>query len=178
MGNTISEMFVGKKIQLIKTVNPNGDVLILNEKEEKMGPIYIDISLNRLYEAWDEYALQEVEDFNNQPNQKCLSESWISQPPNTLFFALNRVQYNKQTNRLEKSNNFFQFDKVIYADMFLSENREKTMQVRQQVQKWKHQIKVLKETIKTYQKFNGGCSLSDTLNNCSQFILSNKEVPQ
>jgi hypothetical protein len=56
-------MFVGKKIQLIKTVNPNGDVLILNEKEEKMGPIYIDISLNRLYEAWDEYSLQEVEDF-------------------------------------------------------------------------------------------------------------------
>jgi hypothetical protein len=91
---------------------------------------------------------------------------------------LNRVQYNKHTNRPEKSNNYFQFDKVIYADMFLSENREKTIQMRQQVQKWKQQIKALKETIKTYEKFNGGCSLFDTINNCSQFILQNKNVPQ
>lgn len=36
---------------------PNGEVAVINKKVEKMGPIYIDISLNRLYEAWDENAL-------------------------------------------------------------------------------------------------------------------------
>jgi len=48
---------VGKKLQIIKSVKDNGEFIMLNEKEEKMGPIYLDISLNRLYEAWDEAAL-------------------------------------------------------------------------------------------------------------------------
>ncbi len=57
MGRTIQDIFVGKKLQIIKSVKDNGEFIMLNEKEEKMGPIYLDISLNRLYEAWDEAAL-------------------------------------------------------------------------------------------------------------------------
>jgi hypothetical protein len=58
--------------------------------------------------------------------KKCLSETWIGHPPNTLFFTLNRVEYDKKSNSLVKNNSFFHFEKEVYADMFLYKNKEKT----------------------------------------------------
>ena len=102
---------MGKKIQIVKSVKANGVSVIINEKKEKMGPIYLDISLSRLYEAWDEQALQEVEDFHSLPGQKVFSESWIFKPSSLLFFTLNRVQYDVKSQSLVKNNGFFHFER-------------------------------------------------------------------
>jgi hypothetical protein len=52
--NTIYENFFGEKKVELKLRNPDGLTKKLNDRNEKMGPIYIDISAGRLYEAWDE----------------------------------------------------------------------------------------------------------------------------
>lgn len=56
-------MFYGRKQQIYFTINELKERVVLDEKSEKMGPINLDISLNRLYEAWDEQAFSEVQDF-------------------------------------------------------------------------------------------------------------------
>lgn len=42
-----------------------------------------------------------------------------------------------------KNNNTFKFDKVIYADMFLYKNKEKTNKIRELIKKLKAEIKLI-----------------------------------
>jgi len=72
-----------------------------------------------------------------------MSEAWIITPPNVLFFSLNRVQYDKQSKQPVKKNNYFEFDKVIYADMFMHQNKQKTDQLRKDLLSIKEEIKAL-----------------------------------
>ena len=78
---------------MLKLLNPDGTKTRHSEKYEKLGPILLDISMNRLYESWDEAFQDEVDDFlkESDKNKKCIYESWITEPPNVLLFLLNRV---------------------------------------------------------------------------------------
>jgi hypothetical protein len=58
--NTIFENFFGKRKQILKIMKQSGSVKQLSEKEEKMGLIYLDVSLKSVYQAWNEAFLQEV----------------------------------------------------------------------------------------------------------------------
>jgi hypothetical protein len=45
----------------VKLVQEHGELVkVISEKEEKMGPIYLDISKNDLYLAWNEAFQAEV----------------------------------------------------------------------------------------------------------------------
>ena len=50
---------------------------------------------------------------------------WISELPNVLFFTIQRVNYDIKKMRLVKNYKRFEFDKMIYADKFLLQNRLK-----------------------------------------------------
>lgn len=65
---------------------------------------------------------------------KCVKESWISELPKVLLFTLNRVQYDRNKRKLVKNNKYFDFEKVVYADKFLLENREKDEEINSKVQ--------------------------------------------
>jgi hypothetical protein len=106
----------------------------------------------RLYEAWDEAFQNEVQGFNpgdhhmtslggDQVNPAtCLSESWILGKPQVLFFSLKRVKFSKEQNRVVKSHDYFPFDKVIYADMFMHKNAKRANQVRDEISHMKEKI--------------------------------------
>jgi len=53
---------------------------------------------------------------------KCKNEFWIKDPPNVLFFALNRVAYDKEKQKIVKNNKKFVFDQRIYIDQMLEDN--------------------------------------------------------
>ena len=61
-------------------VQPNGMIAKqINEKDEKMGPIYLDICKNDLYQAWNESFHAEVSDFPvDSPDQACINETWVT----------------------------------------------------------------------------------------------------
>ena len=96
-----------------------------------MGPIMLKIMHGNLVEDWMESCRNTVEDYKisqskmiiSQVNQDvCINENWIRDPPNILFFALPRLNYDKEKQCLVKDLSEFQFEKVIYADRMLEAN--------------------------------------------------------
>ena len=73
-------------------------------------------------------------------------ETWIRTPPTVMMFQLNRVTYDYQNQKLIKNNSRFQFDPVIYIDLFLEKNMEKAYHNSKKIEKMKQDLKVLKET--------------------------------
>ncbi len=74
--------------------------------QEKMGPIMLDVDNHRLQEAWDEATQEIIEDYHNENKEDLIQlennefeykkETWITKPPNSLLFTLNRVRYDKE----------------------------------------------------------------------------------
>ena len=91
-----------------------------------MGPIQLRVDEGKLYQAWESFKRSEVEGFKgDRPGQKKLIETWICRPPNILMFQLNRVNYDIKNQKLIKDNKKFEFDPVIYLDLFLNSNRDR-----------------------------------------------------
>jgi len=53
---------------------------------------------------------------------------WIQRPPEFLFFQLQRVVFDKENGAI-KINDRFAFEKEIYLDRFLLENKEEAIQI-------------------------------------------------
>ena len=60
-------------------------------------------------------------------------QSWIKEAPKTLFFQIDRVIYNKESQTLQKINDSFDFPTVFYIDPFLLKNKEKALQIQKKV---------------------------------------------
>ena len=54
---------------------------------------------------------------------KCVKETWIEKLPKALIYSLNRVEYDKTAHKIVKNGKKFEFDKMIYADRFITENK-------------------------------------------------------
>ncbi len=52
-----------------------------------------------------------------------------------------------------KCHDFFSFDKVIYADMFLFKNQEKANQVREDIERMKLKLYQINQELKSYKNF-------------------------
>ena len=126
-----------------------------------MGPVLLDVvNYSNLYDAWNGYSLEDIQGFdsrevtgsfiqddtpkgppdsevtkgNNSVHQpKCFKETWIEQLPKVLMFNLKRVTYDPKVRDLVKNNKRFEFEKVIYADKFLKENKNKDEELNQQI---------------------------------------------
>ena len=51
-------------------------------------------------------------------------KTWITKAPKVLLFVLQRVSYDKKLG-LQKNNSLFKFDKDIFIDRFMFENKKK-----------------------------------------------------
>lgn len=67
-----------------------------------------------------------------------------------MLFQLNRVNFDMQKQKLVKDNGRFEFDKTIYLDLFLNQNKEKSKAHRIQIEKLKKSLKELKEALNQY----------------------------
>lgn len=92
-----------------------------------MGPIQLKLEEgNNLYQCWDASRNFEIKDFNgNHEGLRKYVETWIQTPPKIVMFQLNRVSYDYNNSKLIKNNSRFQFDKIIYIDLYLEKNMKK-----------------------------------------------------
>jgi len=91
-----------------------------------MGPIQLRIDEGKLYSSWEASRRSDIDGFKgDNADQKKVLETWICRPPNVLMFQLNRVGYNFKEQKLVKDNSRFEFDKTIYMDLFLNQNRDR-----------------------------------------------------
>jgi hypothetical protein len=60
----------------------------------------------------------------------CTNEFWMRNPPNVLFFTLNRVNYDMEQKKPVKDCKEFSFEKTIFIDQMLEENIGKISSIR------------------------------------------------
>lgn len=115
-----------------------------------MGPIMLEINnYSNLLEAWTGNAYEEIQDYNykevaasfmdetpmgQSPSKtKTYKELWISELPSVLFFTIQRVNYDLKKMKLVKNAKRFEFDKMIYADKFMLQNRLRDDEINAQI---------------------------------------------
>lgn len=63
------------------------------------------------------------------------------------MFTLKRVNYDYKSKGLVKNNKRFEFEKTIYADKFLAQNRNKDKELSDQVNAMREKKKLIKERL-------------------------------
>lgn len=109
-----------------------------------MGPIQLRINEGKLYSSWEASRISEIEGTNK------VLETWVCRPPNILMFQLNRVNYDFKQSKLIKDNSKFEFDKTIFMDLFLNQNRERAEKHQKELDQMKVDIKILKDSYEQY----------------------------
>ena len=104
--NTIYENLFGSNITVTKLLDKQtGKEKIISKHKQKMGPVLINITHGRLTDDWEEANRNEVADYkaNSGSSEVCIHETWVKDPPNILVLHPNRVSFNKEAGKLEKS---------------------------------------------------------------------------
>jgi len=100
-----------------------------------------------LYSSWEASRRSEIDGFEgDQEGQRKVLETWVCRPPNVLMFQLNRVGYDFKQLKLVKDNSRFEFDKTIYMDLFLNQNRDRAEKHREELDRMKADLKVMQDT--------------------------------
>lgn len=158
--------------------------------------IILDLKYKNLYSSWEESLFETIEDFKNNKvffSQLIISlffkikkgeivpaskSSFIKSPPGTLFFQLQRVVFDKQKGSSTKINDKFTFEKEIYIDRVLDENKEVYVKIREKVQKLKARMQCYEEALKKIKNFNNSeINLLSILTQSKDFLTSQKEKP-
>lgn len=82
----------------------------------------------------------------------CINENWITEPPNILFFAINRLQYDTKSQKKVKNLTKFTFEKTIYVDRMIEANQGRIKRIRQVVKEIKDEIRQLRAQLETLNK--------------------------
>ena len=52
-----------------------------------MGPVILNIKNGRLFDDWEDVCRTEIAGYYKAgPNEVCINENWIKDPPNILYF--------------------------------------------------------------------------------------------
>jgi len=129
------ELFFGYKQSIVKFVDESEEQEIMKRKEI-MGPLMLDIDQKTLYDALDEAFLSEIPDYHGPSPKRAevqrgthYREGWILNCPKVLMLALNRVQYDSIQGKPFKKNDKFEFEKMIYMDRYLYQNKSKSQEI-------------------------------------------------
>jgi len=119
------------------------------------GQIIIDANSSNIYDGWEKNYYTEVEDFQTPTGfvTKAEQQYWITKRPTVLFMQIQRLTYDRALKKPKKLNNPVSFDKTIYLDRFMIENRSLMELGKGGIEKYKEKIKKLKEGIKLYTSY-------------------------
>ena len=84
---------------------------------------------------------------------KAEQQYWITKLPKVLFLQIQRVVFDKTIKKTKKITNPIKFDKTIYLDRFMLENKTLVELGRGGADKYKEKIKKLKEGLQNYLSF-------------------------
>ncbi|CAD8082901.1 unnamed protein product [Paramecium primaurelia] len=142
--------------------------------------IPIDLKDGNLYDAFDNFIINSIEDFKNDLSETvCATKyNWIQGAPQTLSFQIQRVTYSKEKNDLIKQNDEFQFEEEIYLDRFLHENSKRYLDIRTQIRELKIKQKKIKQELQLFSKFDDKYDLQDILLTTVKFLqMQSKDNP-
>nr|CAG8514926.1 14491_t:CDS:10 [Entrophospora candida] len=125
-----------------------------------------------LYDGLDVYFDTSTVDFEGTQAER---EVTLTSIPPILQIHVQRVQFDRSTSNVYKSNAFLRFDKVIYLDRYLDKNGDLLRQRRLQANSWKMEIDRLQTTLKeNYQDKTTMLNPSSLLRTTADFIKNMK----
>lgn len=108
-----------------------------------------------LFSRIDASVLQEVVDYTDEEKgpasaQRCL---WFKSPPLVLMLQESRVQFDIERRAFIKRESPVTFEKEIYLDRYLLNNKEETTKRRAIVSKWREELLILESELKVFTHF-------------------------
>jgi hypothetical protein len=144
----IRDLFYGKARQILSYKDSETTKDIEKVMEEDFSHVIVDAADGKnLYDGLDEYFFADkVENF--QGGQEATREVTVQSFPPVLQIQVQRVQFDRATAQVYKSNAFVQFDKTIYLDRYLDSNYKALAPRREKVAAWAKQLAQHRENIK------------------------------
>lgn len=144
----VRDLFYGKARQILSYKDTETTKEIQKVMEEDFSHVIVDAADGKnLYDGLDEYFFADkVENF--QGGQEATREVTVQTFPPVLQIQVQRVQFDRATSQVYKSNAFIQFDKTIYLDRYLDSNFQALAPRREKVAAWAKQLEQYRENIK------------------------------
>ncbi|RIA97236.1 hypothetical protein C1645_814311 [Glomus cerebriforme] len=121
-----------------------------------------------LYDGLDVYFDASLVDYDDT---QVTREVTLAKIPPILQIHVQRVQFDRSTSNIYKSNAFLRFDKVIYLDRYLDKNYELLKQRRHDAHNWKQDIDRLQAELKDYERDKTTMlPMTDLLKSTADFI--------
>ncbi|KAI7888447.1 uncharacterized protein EV154DRAFT_425602 [Mucor mucedo] len=148
----IRQVFYGKARQILSYCDNKTLENVKKEMEEDFSHVIVDASEGKdLYDGLDEYFFADkVEEF--QGGYEATREVTVKSFPPVLQILVQRVQFDRATANVYKSNAFIQFDKVIYLDRYLDANFEALRERRSEVAIWRSELEKNKKQVSKFTK--------------------------
>ncbi|KAG0183416.1 ubiquitin-specific protease ubp2 [Apophysomyces sp. BC1021] len=136
----VRDTFYGKARQILTYKDTETALSVKKVKEEEFSHLIVDAGEGKdLYDGLDEYFFADrVENFRG--GHEAVREVTVSTFPPVLQIIVQRVQFDRATVNVYKSNSFVQFDKIIYLDRYCGNNFEALADRRAQVTAWRKEI--------------------------------------
>ncbi|CAI2169084.1 20432_t:CDS:10, partial [Funneliformis geosporum] len=121
-----------------------------------------------LYEGLDVYFDTSMVEYDGT---QAIREVTITKVPPILQIHVQRVQFDRSTSNIYKSNAYLRFDKVIYLDRYLEKNYDLLKQKRNEAHIWRQDIDKMQEELKDYEHDKKtALSTVDLLKSTAEFI--------
>ncbi|RCH89780.1 ubiquitin-specific protease ubp2, partial [Rhizopus stolonifer] len=145
----IRQTFYGKARQILSYCDNTTLEIVKKEQEEDFSHIIVDAKEGKnLYDIMDEYFFANQVDF--QGGHEATREVTVKSFPPILQILVQRVQFDRATANVYKSNAYIQFDKTIYLDRYVEENFESSKEKRAQVAVWRTELDSYTRQVKKY----------------------------
>ncbi|CAG8539607.1 3334_t:CDS:2, partial [Diversispora eburnea] len=112
-----------------------------------------------------EAALKSI--MTNENAQAEREVTLITSPP---ILQIQRVQFDRSTSNIYKSNAYLRFEKAIYLDRYLDKNREILRNLIKEANEWRKEIDTLQEELKDFSRDK----VIDLLKSSAEFVQSLK----
>lgn len=150
----IRQVFYGKARQILSYCDNTTLQVVKKEMEEDFSHVIVDASEGKnLYDGLDEYFFEnQVENF--QGGHEATREVAVKSFPPVLQILVQRVQFDRATANVYKSNAYIQFDRVIYLDRYADSNFEQLKERRAEVANWRSELEKIRKLVTKYTKSN------------------------
>lgn len=136
----VRDLFYGKARQILTYEDTRTNKSVRKEQEEEFSHVIVDAVAGKdLYDGLDEYFFaSSVENFDG--GSEAMREVTVKSFPPVLQIQVQRVQFDRQTANVYKSNAFVQFDKRIYLDRYCENNFDALTTRREEVASWRREM--------------------------------------
>eukprot|EP01119_Soliformovum_irregulare_P016728 TRINITY_DN4887_c0_g1_i3.p1 TRINITY_DN4887_c0_g1~~TRINITY_DN4887_c0_g1_i3.p1 ORF type:complete len:586 (-),score=187.49 TRINITY_DN4887_c0_g1_i3:50-1573(-) len=176
----VKKLFFGTGPEILMVDREDGTTVESSQDTEFSALILpIGTEDSNIYDRIEASVLQEVVGYVSESTskpalaRKCL---WFQKVPSVLMLQQSRVQHDPERKTLVKRETPVTFDKEIFVDRFMIENKVETTRIRAQVAELKIQLEKLRAELREHTHYKGrNISLSDALKSVIDFCREKSE---